>query len=613
MTRVDCDDCSENFQTKKMYLKHLKSRKCSQSRVRDQVQPDTKKSRDEQVSGLASSGSGAMTAPQLQTARNMEALQAQISTLTPHQKAELQAQITEKQKQVLQAIPYNQLSEKQKEILKRLTSPKLSSSAPQPVAAKGTGGMAPSRVVKLSNKAVNQAQAQPMVAAPAPPFPYSSTMGSGKVGSNQSPSVTINRTKTTAAKSTGNPKVNSAPNSRVTPNSRTAAGSNARGRVYPSKQTPKADPELITEFEFGDDDIAEQEEESPDYEMTDVNPLEESDESNPLEDDDDITTTLEKLDGIRVKKIGKKLSDVANVMAHLVTEKVSCPVCKKYFRLSSLQAHLDMKHKVECPKCPLTFLQEELEAHKINAHKPKKEKCNHCESLVMPEDLSKHIEHAHKVECSKCQEKVLKHNFKDHINTIHEIYVCNECDSRFEIDTSLTSHTLEMHPKEKCLECEALFGTEEQVEVHALKQHPKEYCDEENCDAFFKTVEELNKHKDKIHPKIMKFNGGMFMMMTVDDNNDESDEESEEEETLNVSEATTEGDPVLNEETVSESVSEEVKKPNTGTFLMRFMVEEPDAGVVELDHDKEVMMNTIRRSLDLILEETMSRVTNIII
>ena len=32
MVRVDCDDCSMNFQTKKLYIKHIKSKECSKSK-----------------------------------------------------------------------------------------------------------------------------------------------------------------------------------------------------------------------------------------------------------------------------------------------------------------------------------------------------------------------------------------------------------------------------------------------------------------------------------------------------------------------------------------------------------------------------------------------------
>ena len=48
-------------------------------------------------------------------------LQGQIKNLSEEQKRALQEQITRKQRQVLQAIPYNQLSAKQKEILAKLS------------------------------------------------------------------------------------------------------------------------------------------------------------------------------------------------------------------------------------------------------------------------------------------------------------------------------------------------------------------------------------------------------------------------------------------------------------------------------------------------------------
>ena len=55
-------------------------------------------------------------------------LQGQIKNLSEEQKRALQEQITRKQRQVLQAIPYNQLSAKQKEILAKLSKDTTSSS-----------------------------------------------------------------------------------------------------------------------------------------------------------------------------------------------------------------------------------------------------------------------------------------------------------------------------------------------------------------------------------------------------------------------------------------------------------------------------------------------------
>jgi len=632
MTRVDCDDCSENFQTKKLYIKHLKSRKCSQSRVRGQAQSDAKKSRDENVpSPVGGSSSSAPGSPQVQTTRNMEALQAQISTLTPQQKAELQAQITEKQKQVLQAIPYNQLSEKQKEILKRLTSPKQSSPSPQlgskaaaSVQGGASGGMAPSRVVKLSLKpghSQQQAGQQvPASVAPATPlYTYSGSMGRGKAGGSPANTpqqrVTVTHSKTTSNivnKTASNAKVvtTTSTTTRVTPNSRILSGTSiSRSRVSAVQAPPEPEPELITEFEFGDDNIVDVE---SDDEGPERNPLGEVEDSNPLETDS-LPSTLGKLEGIRVKKIGKSLVGVDNVVVQVATQKENCPVCKKYFSKSSLPAHIESRHKVECPKCPLTFYPAEIEGHKVSAHQPVKEKCNICDIMIIQEEMVKHVDQVHRVDCSKCKEKVLKHKFKEHIRNIHETYLCNECNARYESDDLLKSHKLEIHPKEKCPECNQLFGLQAQVDAHVLEVHPKEYCDEEDCEASFKTTEDLLKHKDKQHPKIMKFNGGMFMMMTVEDNEEsEGEEESEPEDQMELEAESSPADDAESsslEDNISKSNPEsEEKRPNSGTFLMRLMVTEPEVGVVELDHKKEVMMNTIKRCLDRVYEEVFSRV-----
>merc|ERR1712042_44430 len=91
MTRVDCDDCSMNFQTKKLYIKHLKSKECTKSK---------------HAAAAKAQGTPAAKKPRL----DEQMLKVGISQ---KQKELLQAQITQKQRQVLQAIPYNQLSEKQ--------------------------------------------------------------------------------------------------------------------------------------------------------------------------------------------------------------------------------------------------------------------------------------------------------------------------------------------------------------------------------------------------------------------------------------------------------------------------------------------------------------------
>ena len=72
-------------------------------------------------------------------------LQGQIKNLSEEQKRALQEQITRKQRQVLQAIPYNQLSAKQKEILAKLSKDTASSTNP----TQGSDATNPTRYVTL--------------------------------------------------------------------------------------------------------------------------------------------------------------------------------------------------------------------------------------------------------------------------------------------------------------------------------------------------------------------------------------------------------------------------------------------------------------------------------
>ena len=108
--RVDCDDCSMNFQTKKLYIKHIKSKECSKSKRSNSPNYPTHPSKKPRLEIIPQSSSTPLSS-----------IQSQISQLSQQQKVQLQAQLAQKQRQALQNIPFNQLSEKQREALKRLT------------------------------------------------------------------------------------------------------------------------------------------------------------------------------------------------------------------------------------------------------------------------------------------------------------------------------------------------------------------------------------------------------------------------------------------------------------------------------------------------------------
>ena len=134
MVRVDCDDCSMNFQTKKLYIKHIKSKECSKSK--------------RAATGSPTSSIHAEKRPRLEiipqsnySPSQIAALQSQISQLSQKQKEHLQiqlAQSTAKQRQALQNIPFNQLSDKQKNALKRLSPSPSSSSTSKVIITKNS-------------------------------------------------------------------------------------------------------------------------------------------------------------------------------------------------------------------------------------------------------------------------------------------------------------------------------------------------------------------------------------------------------------------------------------------------------------------------------------------
>ena len=95
-----------------------------------------------------SSGAGlgeVRTAGHFASPSRVAELQGQIKNLSEEQKRALQEQITRKQRQVLQAIPYNQLSAKQKEILVKLSKDTASSTNP----TQGSDATNPTRYVTL--------------------------------------------------------------------------------------------------------------------------------------------------------------------------------------------------------------------------------------------------------------------------------------------------------------------------------------------------------------------------------------------------------------------------------------------------------------------------------
>jgi len=522
MTRVDCDDCSMNFQTKKLYIKHLKSKECSKSKhaasSKAQGTPAAKKPRlDVQTNAQASSSTVGQQSSSQYSPKQMEVLQSQITQLSQKQKELLQAQITQKQRQVLQAIPYNQLSEKQKEILKRLSASKPASPLPPSTTAKQSGAVTPSPTfVQIRPNA-----AQVAAAASSQPKDSSKVDQSAKKARKRSVTNKIPELK----------------NGQIV---KLSSNGSSSGAV----KLPESDnkEQIITNFVFSEEPIEAESIEIAGEAVTMVAPTEfvsteldlavKNIGQNPLELDSDKPITadaepLSKVGSLKIKSLANVFQDISNIVAPTATPKETCTICKKIFSKAGLQQHMEIKHKTQCSYCELKFLEEELSVHTKEHMEP----CSICKEIVVKTEVDQHIEINHKDSCSFCNTRFMKTELKNHIRNIHEPEGCDECESRFETKELLEEHVTNVHLVEKCDECSSRYRTSNELEVHVMEVHPKEYCEEDDCEAVFSTVELLDEHKEKVHPnpnKFLSFNGGMFMMMMQADEKEEEEEVEEE-------------------------------------------------------------------------------------
>ena len=515
---MDCEDCYEKFNTKKLYITHVKSKTCTKAKTKKaskarmvpgQEQQEAKRARTEAAGGGGGGGGDPLalvsgSEGQFSSPARLEELQGQIKNLTEDQKRALQEQITKKQRQVLQAIPYNQLSAKQKEILKKLSGGK----------------------------------------SPLPPTVSSPTV--------QSRTATPPSRTATPPSSTVTPPIRTTtPPASATKYITLKAGQviNQAVKVPPAKKTniqivrrpaQKKAPELPV-IEIGEDTVFSNESIAAEEQPGD--PWQED-----LEEEagvaGDTAADRAKVGGIRIKSFAKSMLKFSNVLDKVAvtpvpvtptsarsptptptgkpqaTVKENCVKCKKIFSKSSIEAHMDAKHKIDCAKCQLRFLPEQLEDHMRTEHEMPKEACTVCGKVVYKQVLAQHIDIFHKAECKVCKTKYLITQLQEHIRNEHEKEVCDECPARFETRDDVAVHMNSTHMIEKCEECEERFLSVEFLDRHVEKVHPKEYCDDNSCDSVFGTKEQLAAHKEKKHPnpnKFLTFGGGMFMMMMVPD------------------------------------------------------------------------------------------------
>ena len=476
--RVDCDDCSLNFQTKKLYIKHIKSKECTKSkRTKSPVT----------LSGQPSKKPRLEIIPQASySPANITEIQSQISALTQKQKEELQKQLSQKHK-VLQSIPLNQLASRV--------------SQPQP----GRQNQTSSRVIITKNGERRE------IVAVGPGLSVTPTSGSK---SQTKPRRTYSR--------------NSSSVSEV------------------RREEPKDDLPLITEFTFSDEPIAAADTNDDDDDDISIVPA-----SNPLDEGEPVSYGL-----INIKAFSKAFLNISNIIQTAssgssssvaprsqtpttvkavtpptssrpitpttATLKETCPYCRKIFRKSGMSQHIEYKHKSKCDYCDKRYDAEELQAHLDREHKAD---CNHCLKKFLTHELSNHVDSVHMAECRKCKQKYKKTEIEDHVRNTHEREACLECPQRFETKELLEHHNFEEHLVEHCEECPERFKEVEQLVDHSVTEHPKEQCPE--CESVFGLAKDLDEHKEKEHSKIMKFNGGMFMMMMTQDEDDDMDAEEE--------------------------------------------------------------------------------------
>ena len=528
--RVDCEDCSLNFQTKKLYIKHIKSKECTKSKRTKSPTLGT---------GQPSKKPRLEIIPQANySPAQITQIQSQISQLTQKQKEQLQQQLSQKHKQVLQSIPLNQLASRVGQ--------------PQPRRQSPTS----SRVIITKNGERKE------VVAVGPGLSVTTTSGS----------KTQNKSRRTYSR-------NSVQEVRL--------------------EDPEDDLPLITVFTFPNESIAV---EDADDEISIVS------STNPICEGEPVS-----YGHIKVKEIGKAFLSIPNVIqpapsnanvpssdsltsrspmptttvmadppasssrpiTPTATPKETCPHCRKIFSKSGMSQHIEYKHKTKCDHCDQRYPSDKLQDHIEREHKLK---CKLCPLRFLSHDLSIHVSSVHMTECKKCNQRYHNTEIDDHVKNTHEREVCPECPQRFETTELLENHKYDEHFIEHCEECPKRFKEVEKLVDHSITEHPKEQCSE--CDRVFGLAKDLDTHKEEEHSKIMKFNGGMFMMMIASEEDnmevEEEDVEGNEEKERRVTEIQEEERQrnlkQMMGEIVTDLANDLVKNAMTGTilFALRF-------------------------------------------
>ena len=521
--RMDCEGCTSSFPTKKLYIKHIKSKECLKNKRPVTFSGPQQASKRARIEVMPVSQSGKLTI-----------LQSQISQLTRRQKDQLQLQLVEKQKQVLQTVPVSQLSNKQKVSLKRI-------STSNSVTTEGRSDKAPLmrvekiKVVTLGDRQVTQTRRRTYQ----------------RVNSTKPVSIQANK----------------------------------------GLRDEDSDLPVITEFHFSDEPIAAEETEGdPIAVSSDSGCKNESIMVGSLKIKN-IARAFQNIANISTERSSSVFAEQVKPSPKTATPKVNCQYCRKIFSKSGISQHIDYKHKTKCKFCESRHFEEELAAHIEQKHKVK---CQYCEQRIFEGEREEHEEKEHREQCTKCQEKLLKTEIQDHILKVHERERCNECPARFESKDLLEDHMNSDHLTEVCAECDGRFRTELDLEDHMATDHPSEMCEE--CEAVFGRVSELEDHKVKVHPnpkKFLNFNGGMFMMMIKDDEEDTEnetieamDDDSEDKEKLEKA-LLREKEELENSirEILVEVADDIVKTAMTGTVLFALRIDHTEDDEMYTDDD----------------------------
>ena len=414
--RVDCEDCSLNFQTKKLYIKHIKSKECSKSK---------RKTPSPTFPGQASKKPRIEIIPQSQSnysSSQISSLQSQISQLSQKQKEQLQVQLAQKQKQVLQTIPYSQLSDKQRSTLKRLTPPQ--TSATKLIITKNPGDARD--VVNLSS------------------------------------GVTVVQT-STRTQARGR---------------RSYTRTSDAQSVLRGQDSPEDDLPVVSDFKFSDEPIAlddsdvqsmskETVAKGDDVASVSYGPIKVRGIGRAFLDISNVVSAP-----LTAPSPLPAPASAERPTTPTATPKETCPHCRKIFSKSGLTHHVEFKHKEKCDHCDTRLLPTELESHQNSEHKVS---CGKCQMKFMREDLDQHVNSVHEREaCGDCPSKFeTKELLSDHVYSVHLTEKCEDCPVAFKTPEELGIHSITVHPKEACDECDEVFGLTEDLDKHKEAEHSK--------------------------------------------------------------------------------------------------------------------------------------------